>query len=103
MALVFLLGTVGLSSLDVIAFHGPGADRGNTAPHFESQGTRCGHADRCVLTVLSSGPHSAVPHGAPHRVAADLDSLRPALAHQGPILRSFAARFQPRAPPSFLA
>jgi hypothetical protein len=61
LALVFVTGSLGLSTADALAFHRAGASRGLTGPHYEPAGTTCGHADRCVLGVTLPGPRVVTP------------------------------------------
>ena len=103
LALVFVTGTLGFSTVDALAFHRAGASRGLTGPHYEPAGTTCGHADRCVLGVTFPGPRVVTPpaslaaHPAPQVFAAflpPLPGLPGVVRHPLP---------QPRAPPPRLA
>ena len=61
LAAVFVIGTLGFSTADALAYHRAGVDRGPTEPHYEPAGSSCGHADRCVLGVTMPGPRAATP------------------------------------------
>jgi hypothetical protein len=61
LAAVFVIGTLGFSTADALAYHRAGVEHGLTQPHYEPAGSSCGHADRCVLGVTMPGPRAATP------------------------------------------
>ena len=98
LALVFVTGSIGLSTADALAFHSAGASTGLTGPHYEPAGSICGHADRCVLGVTLPGPRLATPAAPVARPAQRaVPAFLPPLLTLARVVRHPLP--QPRAPP----
>jgi hypothetical protein len=102
-ALLFFGGEAGMSGLDALLFHGPGAAASAAVPHVEPGSTTNHHADQCLLAFrLANSPLApsldiAIRfEGIPSRLAAHRP---PAILH-----RSYTGLHeQSRAPPAPLA
>ncbi len=103
LAVVFLVGSFGLSALDALAFHRVGMDQGTLQPHFEVAGTTCGHGDRCILGATFPGPRIAAPLH-PGESSVQLISFEVfALPSTSLSLLDQTTPCQPRAPPVSVA
>jgi hypothetical protein len=101
-ALLFFGGEAGMSGLDALLFHGPGATASVAVPHVEPGSTTNHHADQCLLAFRLANGRVSPPlgiairfEGIPSRALAARPSAEPHRFYTG-------LHEQSRAPPARL-